>query len=138
MHTKRTLALVLAAILAVVACSGPARRRARRRRRRPPASAPAESAAASAPAESAAPTPLAVDPAEAVITGVEPNAEIGFWTFCLSPTFDQYIKDTIARFEATYPGVKVNWEDHQATFQDDLKNSFARGQRAGRHQPVGR
>ncbi len=64
---------------------------------------------------------------EAVIQGVEPNAEIGFWTFYLSPTFDQYIKDTIARFEATYPGVKVNWEDHQATFQDDLKNAFAAG-----------
>ena len=64
---------------------------------------------------------------EAVIPGVEPNAEIGFWTFYLSPTFDQYIKDTIARFEAAYPGVKVNWEDHQATFQDDLRNAFAAG-----------
>ena len=64
---------------------------------------------------------------EAVITGVEPNAEINFWTFWLSPTFDQYIKDTIARFEATYPGVKVKTEDHQATFQDDLKNAFAAG-----------
>jgi putative chitobiose transport system substrate-binding protein len=64
---------------------------------------------------------------EAVIQGVEPNAEIGFWTFWLSPTFDDYIKSTIARFQETYPGVKVNWEDHQATFQDDLKNSFAAG-----------
>ena len=64
---------------------------------------------------------------EAVIPGVEPNAEIGFWTFYLSPTFDQYIKDTIARFAQAYPGVKVNWEDHQATFQDDLKNAFAAG-----------
>jgi len=68
-----------------------------------------------------------VDPAEAVITGIEPNAEITFWTFYLSPTFDGYIKDTIARFEATYPGVKVNWADHQATFQDDLNNAFAAG-----------
>ena len=126
MHTKRFLALTMTAIIAVAACSNTAA----------PSSAPsqaattpapAESAAASAPAESAAPTPLAVDPAEAVISGVEPNAEIGFWTFWLSPTFDGYIKDTIARFEATYPGVKVNWEDHQATFQDDLKNSFAAG-----------
>ncbi len=50
-----------------------------------------------------------------------------FWTFYLSPTFDQYIKDTIARFEATYPGVKVNWDDHQGTFKDDLNNSFAAG-----------
>jgi putative chitobiose transport system substrate-binding protein len=62
---------------------------------------------------------------EAVIQGVEPNAEITFWTFWLSPTFDEYINSTIARFEATYPGVKVKVEDHQATFQDDLRNSFA-------------
>ena len=52
---------------------------------------------------------------------------ITFWTFYLSPTFDQYIKDTIARFEATYPGVTVNWEDHQATFKDDLNNAFNAG-----------
>jgi putative chitobiose transport system substrate-binding protein len=125
MHTKRSLALALAAILAVVACGTTTA----------PSAAPSQAAATpapastapSAPAESAAPTPLAVDPAEAVITGVEPNAEIGLWTFFLSPTFDQYIKDTIARFEGTYPGVKVNWEDHQATFQDDLNNAFAAG-----------
>src|SRR5512141_2406837 len=64
---------------------------------------------------------------EAVIQGVEPNAEITFWTFYLSPTFDDYIKGTIARFNEAYPGVKVNWEDHQATFQDDLRNAFAAG-----------
>ncbi|MGQ0603840.1 MAG: ABC transporter substrate-binding protein [Anaerolineales bacterium] len=64
---------------------------------------------------------------EALISGVEPNAEITVWTFWLSPTFDDYLKSTIARFEAAYPGVKVNWEDHQATFQDDLRNSFAAG-----------
>ncbi len=64
---------------------------------------------------------------EAVIEGVEPDAEIALWTFWLSPTFDDYIKSTIARFEETYPGVKVNWEDHQATFQDDLRNAFAAG-----------
>jgi len=64
---------------------------------------------------------------EAVIEGVEPNAEITFWTFYLSPTFDDYIKGTIARFQEAYPGVKVNWEDHQATFQDDLRNAFAAG-----------
>jgi putative chitobiose transport system substrate-binding protein len=64
---------------------------------------------------------------EAVIPNVEPNAEITFWTFWLSPTFDDYIKSTIARFNEAYPGVKVNWEDHQATFQDDLKAAFAAG-----------
>ncbi len=64
---------------------------------------------------------------EALIEGVEPNAEITLWTFFLSPTFDNYIKSTIARFEEAYPGVTVNWEDHQATFQDDLRNAFAAG-----------
>ncbi len=64
---------------------------------------------------------------EAVIDGVEPNAELTMWTFWLSPTFDDYIKSTIARFEQTYPGVKVKWEDHQATFLDDYRNAFAAG-----------
>jgi len=72
-------------------------------------------------------TPVPPANPEAVIEGVGPNAEIGFWTFFLSPTFDDYIKDTIARFEETYPGVTVNWEDHQATFLDDIRNAFAAG-----------
>lgn len=71
--------------------------------------------------------PTAAPNPEALIKGVEPNATITFWTFWLSPTFDQYIKDTIARFNQAYPGVTVKWEDHQATFQDDLKNAFAAG-----------
>jgi putative chitobiose transport system substrate-binding protein len=128
---KRTLTLFLASSVLAVACTSTAA---------PSASSPAATATAaatpagsvdasspSAAPASVAPTPLAADPAEAIIKGVEPNAEITFWTFYLSPTFDQYIKDTIARFEATYPGVKVNWEDHQGTFQDDLNNSFAAG-----------
>jgi len=64
---------------------------------------------------------------EAVIEGVEPNAELTLWTFWLSPTFDDYIRSTIARFEQTYPGVKVKWEDHQVTFLDDYRNAFAAG-----------
>ena len=62
---------------------------------------------------------------EAIIQGVEPGAEITLWTFWLSPTFDDYVKSTIARFQEAYPGVTVKWEDHQATFQDDLRNAFA-------------
>ncbi len=127
MNTKRFLALLLAAAFVATACNTAT-----------PSSAPATGAAATvapsasaeaspSPAESVAPSPLAPDPAEAVIPNVEQGAEIALWTFWLSPTFDDYIKATIARFEATYPGVKVNWEDHQATFQDDLKNSFAAG-----------
>jgi putative chitobiose transport system substrate-binding protein len=124
--TKRSLALFMAALFAISACAGqtPASQG-------PASQAPAPSTEAStAPSEvpaSAAPSPLAVDPAEKVIPNVEANAEIGVWTFWLSPTFDDYLKETFARFEQTYPGVKVNWEDHQATFQDDLKNAFAAG-----------
>jgi ABC-type glycerol-3-phosphate transport system substrate-binding protein len=64
---------------------------------------------------------------EAVIPGVEEGAEITLWTYWLSPTFDDYINSTIDRFEAAYPGVTVNWEDHQATMLEDLRNSFAAG-----------
>ncbi len=123
---KRHLGLLFGVMLVITACTG-----------QTPSTAPsaAQSAAPSVdaseapstPAESASPTPLAADPAEAVIPNVEANAEISVWTFWLSPTFDDYLKATFARFEETYPGVKVNWEDHQATFQDDLKNSFAAG-----------
>ena len=120
--TKRRLGLLLGAIFAISACTGTTPSAA------PASQAPAPSVEASvAPSTPASPTPLAADPAEAVIPNVEANAEVGLWTFWLSPTFDAYIKDTITRFEATYPGIKVNWEDHQATFQDDLKNSFAAG-----------
>jgi putative chitobiose transport system substrate-binding protein len=72
-------------------------------------------------------TPLPGPNPEAVVPNVEPNAEITIWTFYLSPTFDDYLKGTIDRFKQAYPGVKVNWEDHQATFQDDLRNAFAAG-----------
>jgi putative chitobiose transport system substrate-binding protein len=64
---------------------------------------------------------------EMVIADVEEGAEITFWTFYLSPTFDQYIQDTIARFNAAYPGVTVNWEDRQATLQEEYRNSLAAG-----------
>lgn len=64
---------------------------------------------------------------DAMIADVEKDAEITIWTFWLSPTFDAYIKNAIDGFEAAYPGVKVKWEDHQATFRDDLNNAFAAG-----------
>jgi putative chitobiose transport system substrate-binding protein len=123
---KQILAISLASALLVGACASSASPSpsSPSATGTPAASASGGAASESAPA-SVAPSALAPDPAEAVITGVEAGAEIGFWTFYLSPTFDGYIKDTIARFEATYPGVKVKWEDHQATFQDDLNNAFA-------------
>jgi putative chitobiose transport system substrate-binding protein len=117
-NIRKFVALALVAVLAV-ACSATTS----------PSPSPAQSVAATAATSAAAPSasaaPLAADPAEAVIQNIEPNAQITFWTFFLSPTFDNYIKATIARFEATYPGVKVNWSDHQATFRQDLDNSYA-------------
>ena len=133
MKSRKFLALGLATVFAVGACTSTSATPSPASQAPAPTTAPAstapESAAPSESAAAASPSAeaLAPDPAEAVIQGVEPNAEIGFWTFYLSPTFDTWIKDTITRFEATYPGVKVNWEDHQATFKDELNNAFAAG-----------
>jgi len=72
-------------------------------------------------------TPTAGPNPDAVMPAVEEGAEVTLWTFWLSPTFDAYIANAIAGFEEAYPGVTVNWEDHQATFRDDLNNAFAAG-----------
>jgi len=125
---KRTLTMAMATSILFVACNSAASPSPSTAS--VPSTAPSTAAESTSPSTapaSVAPSPLAVDPAEAVIPNVEPNAEIHFWTFYLSPTFDNYIKETIARFEGTYPGVKVDWEDHQATFKDDLNNAFAAG-----------
>ncbi len=116
MHIKRLLALAMAALFAVSACSttGAAS---------PSAAAPSQAS----PTAAASPTEAASQDPEAVIPDVEDGAELEFWTFYLSPTFDDYIKTTIERFEETYPGVTVKWEDHQATFLDDYRNAFAAG-----------
>jgi putative chitobiose transport system substrate-binding protein len=63
-----------------------------------------------------------------VIDGVEEGAEITFWTMSLSPTFDEYIQQIVANFEATYPGVTVNWEDVPFDgLQARVRNSFTAG-----------
>ena len=132
MTNRKLLALGLVAVVVLGACTStsatatpasqaPASQAASQ------STAPSGSATASESTASASPSPLAVDPAEAVIPNVEQGATIKFWTFYLSPTFDNYIKATIARFEQTYPTVHVDWEDHQATFKDDLNNAFAAG-----------
>ena len=130
MHLKRTLTITLSAALLVVGCGSTASPS-------PSTAAPSTGAAPSTAASTAASTapstapaseaPLAADPAEMVIPNVESGATITFWTYYLSPTFDNYIKDTIDRFQKTYPGVTVDWKDHQATFQQDLNNAFAAG-----------
>ena len=115
MSLKRLLGAGLAAAFVVSACTAGGAPSASA----PASVAPTASASASASAEPTNP--------EAVIPNVEDGAEITFWTFYLSPNFDEYIQDTIARFEETYPGVTVDWEDHQATFLDDYRNAFAAG-----------
>ena len=128
---KRLIALALSAMLAAAACGNASTSTAPSTA---PSSGPSEAASeapstepSAAPSESAAAVVLEPDAAEAVIPGVEDGATVKLWTFWLSPTFDDYIKATIDRFEATYPGVTVEWEDHQATFQEDLENSFNAG-----------
>jgi len=133
-HLKRTLSIGMATALLVVGCGstaspspltpGPTTQASTGGASTSAAASEAASPSAAA-SESAA--PLAVDPAEAVIKNVEPNATIGFWTYYLSPTFNDYITATIDRFKQTYPGVTVDWHDHGETFQQDLNNAFNAG-----------
>ena len=71
MHTKRTMALALAAILAVMACTPAVAPSASAPASQPPASQAPASTEPSTPAASPSEAPLAVDPAEAVIPNVE-------------------------------------------------------------------
>jgi ABC-type glycerol-3-phosphate transport system substrate-binding protein len=86
-------------------------------------------AASPSPGATEAPPPCAAESSQEdpIMEGVEEGATISFWTYFLSPTFDEYILCTIARFEEAYPGVTVNWEDHQATYLDDYRNSINAG-----------
>ena len=115
MLTRKFTSFAATAVLLAAACT-PA-----------PATTSAPVATSGTPATAAPAQSQAAAHPEALITGVESGAEIGFWTYWLSPTFDDYIKATLARFNEAYPGVKVNWEDHQQTFPEDLKNAFAAG-----------
>jgi ABC-type glycerol-3-phosphate transport system substrate-binding protein len=130
-RTVKHLALGLAVVLAAGACqsAAPSSSSAPASVAASPSAAASTSSSAStssaSPAASPSAAPLVADPAEAVIPNVEQGATIKFWTYFLSPTFDDYIKATIARFEKTYPGVTVEWEDHQANFQTELNAAFA-------------
>lgn len=62
------------------------------------------------------------------VDGVEDGAELTFWTMSLSPTFDDYLAQIVANFEATYPGVTVNHEDVPFDgLQAKVRNSFTAG-----------
>jgi putative chitobiose transport system substrate-binding protein len=63
-----------------------------------------------------------------VVEGVEEGAEIRWWTMSLSPTFNEYLEQIVANFEATYPGVTVVWEDVPWDgLQARTRNSFTAG-----------
>src|SRR6056297_2730369 len=63
-----------------------------------------------------------------VVEGVEEGVEIRWWTMSLSPTFNAYLEQVIANFEATYPGVTVVWEDVPWDgLQARTRNSFTAG-----------
>ena len=122
MNLRKYLALAIVTVLAVGcgATTSPSPSTA--------SAPPSQAATSAAPSASASAAPLPVDPAEAVIPNVEQGAQITFWTFFLNDKiFDPFINDTIARFEGTYPGVKVTRVDHQGTFRDDLNAAFAAG-----------
>ncbi|WP_027481927.1 ABC transporter substrate-binding protein [Deinococcus pimensis] len=53
--------------------------------------------------------------------------EIEFWTFYLSPKFDDYINGVIKAFEAQNPGIKVKYVDKQATLEQELISSINLG-----------
>lgn len=55
------------------------------------------------------------------------QTQIEFWTYYLSPNFDNYIKSTIADFEKANPNIKVKWVDKQDTMERDLTASVALG-----------
>ncbi|PZA06285.1 MULTISPECIES: sugar ABC transporter substrate-binding protein [unclassified Meiothermus] len=55
------------------------------------------------------------------------QTQIEFWTYYLSPNFDNYIKSTIAEFERANPTIKVKWVDKQDTMERDLTASIALG-----------
>ena len=101
---RRLLALGLTTVLVVAACGGTTTSSSPAR---PSTTASTEAVGSTVGVgrrvESAAPSALAPDPAEAVIPGVEAGANIKLWTFFLSPTFDQYIQDTVDRFERDCP-----------------------------------
>lgn len=97
MTKKRMSVAWIATLLLLAACSTPG----------------ASPSAAESEAASAAASPGAV-------FDIEEGAEITFWTFWLSPTFDEFIDDTIAAFEAE-TGVSVTRVDHQATFLEDYR-----------------
>ncbi len=132
MHTKRFLALTMAAIIAVAACSNAAT---------PSSAAPSQAPAPTTAGASADAERGPVDPGRVGGPGGRsrrirprpssrasrrtPRSVSGRSGCRRRSTTTSRPRSPASR--RPIPGVKVNWEDHQATFQDDLNNSFAAG-----------
>ncbi|WP_045518417.1 ABC transporter substrate-binding protein [Neobacillus niacini] len=57
---------------------------------------------------------------------------VEFWTIALQPTFNDYFKDVIAKFEEDNPGVKIDWKDFPYdAVQNKLLTSIASGNAPG-------
>ena len=65
--------------------------------------------------------------AGALVARAQQKVEIEFWTFYLSPNFDNYIKSVIADFEKANEGITVKWLDKQDTLERDLVASINLG-----------
>lgn len=55
------------------------------------------------------------------------KVELQFWTWYLSPKFDDYIKTTIAAFEKANPNITVKWFDKQDSMVQDFISSVNLG-----------
>ena len=133
MRNRTFLTLAIVAAFMLGACTPAAQSPSAGGSEPPSSEAPASqggepsSEPSAAPSEAASACSADSSQADPVMEGVEDGATITFWTYFLSPTFDEFIECTIARFEEAYPGVTVEWEDHQATYLDDYRNAINAG-----------
>lgn len=56
----------------------------------------------------------------AMSAAAQGTTQIEFWSWYLSPKFDDYLKGVVADFEAQNPGIKVKWLDKQDSMVQDF------------------
>ncbi len=121
MHRFRTLTLLaLLALLVPIlaACGGAAGT--------PGAASP--SPAVESPAAEASPSPEASPAPESSPEAVAEPYTIKFWTISLKPTFDEYMNNLIAEYEAAHPGATIEWSDYPgAEIRQQLLTAIASG-----------
>jgi putative chitobiose transport system substrate-binding protein len=62
-----------------------------------------------------------------LLVTAQAQTEIEFWTYYLSPNFDDFFNGLIAQYEAENPDVKINWTDKQDTMERDLAAAISLG-----------